>query len=121
MTPKEVVQKWVDVFNKADAEALAEFYADDAINYQVAEKPIEGKTAIAEMFRKEFAQAEMTCVIENIFEDGQWAIIEWKGSGADGLRGCGFFNVVNDKIIYQRGYWDKLTFLRLNDLPIPTE
>jgi len=119
MTPKEVIKKWVDVFNKADAEALAEFYADDAINYQVPNEPVKGKSAIAEMFRKEFAQAEMVCILENIFEDGQWAIIEWKAPGTNAMRGCGFFHVINDKIIYQRGYWDKLTFLQLNNLPIP--
>lgn len=41
------------------------------------------------------------------FEDGQWAILEWKDSL--GLRGCGFFHIVNDKILFQRGYWDKIS------------
>ncbi len=116
-----MVLDWVEVFNKADAEALAEFYAEDAVNYQVPKEPVRGKAAIAEMFREEFAQAEMVCILENIFEDGEWAIIEWKGPGTDTMRGCGFFHIVNDKIAFQRGYWDKLTFLRLNGMPIPTE
>jgi hypothetical protein len=38
-----------------------------------------------------------------------------------GLRGCGFFQVVDDKIKFQRGYWDKLTFLRQHNLPIPAD
>ena len=42
------------------------------------------------MFSDEFAVAEMTAIVENIFEDGQWAILEWKDSL--GLRGCGFFS-----------------------------
>jgi hypothetical protein len=37
------------------------------------------------------------------------------------LRGCGFFQVLDDKIAFQRGYWDKLSFLRLHGLPIPDQ
>lgn len=54
-------------------------------------------------------------IVENIFEDGDWAILEWRDPL--GLRGGGFFHVVNDKIVFQRGYWDKLSFLRLHGLP----
>ncbi|HGO5493614.1 TPA: steroid delta-isomerase, partial [Klebsiella oxytoca] len=35
-----------------------------------------------------------------------------------GLRGCGFFQIVNNKILFQRGYWDKLSFLKLRNLPM---
>ncbi len=119
MRPKELVEKWVKAFNNGDAEPIAELYAEDAINHQVAESPVEGKAAIKEMFRREFAQADMTCIVENIFEDGEWAILEWKDPL--GLRGCGFFHVKEDKIIFQRGYWDKLSFLRMHNLPIPTD
>lgn len=118
MKPKELVEKWVEAFNNGDAEAVAEFYAEDAINHQVAESPVEGKAAIKEMFAREFAQADMTCIVENIFEDGEWAILEWKDPL--GLRGCGFFQVREGKIIFQRGYWDKLSFLRMHNLPIPS-
>jgi limonene-1,2-epoxide hydrolase len=58
----------------------------------------------------------MECIIENIFEDGDWAILEWRDPL--GMRGCGFFHVENDRITLQRGYWDKLSFLKLHDLPI---
>lgn len=117
MKPKELIKKWVDAFNKVDIEALANFYHEDAINHQVANEPVEGKKAIKEMFEKEFSQADMVCIIENIFEDGEWAILEWKDPL--GLRGCGFFHIINDKIKFQRGYWDKLSFLRQHGLPIP--
>ncbi len=118
MQPSKLVEHWVKLFNKADASAIAELYHENAINHQVANQPVEGKTAILNMFRQEFANADMNCIIENIFEDGEWAILEWKDPV--GLRGCGFFHVVEDKIIFQRGYWDKLSFLRLNNLPIPS-
>jgi len=75
-----------------------------------------GVAAIREMFANEFATAKMVCIVENIFEDGQWAILEWKDPL--GLRGCGFFHVVNEKILFQRGYWDKLSFLKQHNLPV---
>ena len=116
--PKELVADWVKEFNRGDAESLSEFYAADAINHQIAELPVKGKDAIREMFLREFSQAEMICIVENIFEDGEWAILEWKDP--IGLRGCGFFHVQKGKIVFQRGYWDKLSFLRMHNLPIPT-
>jgi limonene-1,2-epoxide hydrolase len=117
MKPKELVKKWVETFNKADAEAIAEFYSDGAINHQTPEEPIEGKKTIREMFKREFSQFDMTCTVENIFEDGEWAILEWKDPL--GLRGCGFFHIQQGKIVFQRGYWDKLRFLRMHNMPMP--
>jgi hypothetical protein len=119
MRPKDTIKKFVELFNKMDADGLAELYHDDAVNHQVANDPIKGKKQIKEMFKSEFAAAEMVCIVENIFEDGEWAILEWKDPL--GLRGCGFFHVIDGKIKFQRGYWDKLSFLRQHNLPIPTE
>jgi ketosteroid isomerase-like protein len=67
MKPKELIIKWVKVFNNGDADLIADFYADNAVNHQVANDP------------------------------------------------------VNGKIVSQRGYWDKLSFLRMHNLPIPGE
>ncbi len=116
-TPAEVVRGWVEAFNRRDVEALGACYAPEAINHQVAEAPLEGRSAIMAMFRVEFARAEMVCLIEQILEDGEWAILEWRDPL--GLRGCGFFRVRSGRIVFQRGYWDKLTFLRLHGLPLP--
>lgn len=116
MSPKEVLQLFIRYFNEANAPALAGLYDENAVNHQVANDPVVGKKAILEMFRAEFAQAGMVCIVENIFEDGEWAIMEWRDPL--GLRGCGFFHVVNSRIIFQRGYWDKLSFLRQHHLPI---
>ncbi len=119
MQPREVVQTWVDAFNRADVESLAALYEEDAVNHQAPESPVTGRAAIRGMFEAEFAQAEMVCIVENIFQDGEWAILEWRDPL--GLRGCGFFHIRNGKIAFQKGYWDKLSFLRLHDLPIPSE
>ena len=117
MSAKKLVEQWVKAFNGGDVDALAAFYSDNAINHQVAESPVEGREAIRAMFAREFSRAEMTCLVENIFEDGDWAILEWKDPL--GLRGCGFFHVQNGKIVFQRGYWDKLSYLKMHGLPIP--
>lgn len=118
ISPKAVVRAWVAAFNRADVETLAALYAEDAVNHQVAEAPVEGRAAIRQMFAEEFGRASMTCIVENLFEDGEWAILEWRDPL--GLRGCGFFHVVAGKIVFQRGYWDKLSFLRMHGLPLPT-
>ena len=105
-------------FNASDSDALAAMYSPDAINHQVAESPVQGRAAIREMFSSGFKSATMVCLVENIFEDGEWAILEWRDPL--GLRGCGFFHVQDGFITFQRGYWDKLTFLRLQGLPLPS-
>ena len=118
-TPKALVAAWVEAFNRRDVDALAAFYAEDAVNHQVAEAPVRGREAIRAMFAEGFATAEMVCLVENLFEDGDWAILEWRDPL--GLRGCGFFHVVDGRIAFQRGYWDKLTFLRQHGLLLPRD
>ena len=88
LRPKEIVCKWVDAFNNHDVEAIMSLYHDNATNHQVTNDPVIGIDAIREMFTAEFATADMTAIVENIFEDGQWAILEWKDPL--GLRGCGY-------------------------------
>lgn len=119
MTPRETVEQWVQRFNAADADGLALLYAESATNHQVAQEPVCGRSAIREMFAREFSAADMHCIVEHVFEDGEWAILEWRDPL--GLRGCGFFHIQAGRIIFQRGYWDKLSFLRMHKLPIPTE
>jgi hypothetical protein len=116
MGPRELVKRWVELFNAGDADGLAALYHPDAVNHQVANDPVEGRSRIREMFAAEFAAAKMVCIVEQIFEDGAWAILEWKDPL--GLRGCGFFQFEHGLIRFQRGYWDKLSFCRLHGLPI---
>ena len=117
MDPGEVVRAWVDAFNRGDVSRLSALYADHATNHQVAEAPVTGREAIQAMFASEFARTQMVCIVENLFQDGEWAILEWRDP--KGLRGCGFFHVVDSRIVLQRGYWDKLSFLRMHGLPVP--
>jgi steroid delta-isomerase-like uncharacterized protein len=126
-----VVEDWSEAFNRQDADALAALYAPDAVNWQVAEEPIRGREAIQESFRvffRAFPDAGFNRV--NLLEDGEWAALEWEGWGthrgefaghppeASGsgrsfrLRGCGFFQVRDGLIVFQRGYWDRVTWFR---------
>ncbi|QDT00454.1 nuclear transport factor 2 family protein [Adhaeretor mobilis] len=117
MTPAEVVREWVDRFNRADVQGLCELYAEDATNHQIVTEPLVGRAAIRKMFETEFKRADMTCNEETLHEAGEWAILEW--SDPTGLRGCGFFHVQNDQIVFQRGYFDQLTFFRLQGITVP--
>ena len=116
MTPKALVETWVARFNAGDSAALAALYAEDAINHQVVQEPVIGRAAIQAMFERDFAAAEMVCIVEAIHEAGDVAILEWRDPL--GLRGCGFFTVRDGRIVFQRGYWDRLSFLKQQGLPI---
>lgn len=112
MNPADVLERWIAAFNSGDVAALTALYHPEAVNHQVANDPVEGRAAIGAMFAAEFAAApDMHCIVENRFADGEWAIMEWRDP--KGLRGCGFFQVVDGLIVFQRGYWDRLSFERI--------
>lgn len=49
MRPSELVPAWVEAFNRGAADAQAAFYAENAVNHQVAESPVAGRAAIRAM------------------------------------------------------------------------
>jgi limonene-1,2-epoxide hydrolase len=116
MTPREVVEQWVERFNAGDAQGIAALYHEEAVNHQVTQTPVQGRSAIGAMFEREFAAAQMVCIVEAIHEAGEVAALEWRDPL--GLRGCGFFTVREGRIAFQRGYWDRLSFLKMHGLPI---
>ena len=116
MSPRQVLERWIELFNAGDAEGITALYHENAVNHQVTQDPIEGREAIRAMFEREFAAADMVCIPEAVHEAGEVIALEWRDPL--GLRGCGFFTVRNERIVFQRGYWDKLSFLRLHNLPL---
>lgn len=110
MTATEVVRKYVDAFNNVDIEGLAELYHENAVNHQVVSDPVIGKTAIREMLQYELIKTPMVCIVENIFESGEWATLEWKEP--KGFRGCEIFRINDGKIMLQRGYYDTAAFMK---------
>jgi len=120
MTPKKVVETWVERFNNADIDGLVELYADGVINDQIVfSSPIKGKQATRELFELDFSRAKMECIPERLFESGDWAILQWRDPL--GMRGCGFFHVQDGKIVHQIGYFDQLTFFKIQGLPVPDD
>lgn len=126
-SPRQILSEWVRLINVHDPDALAELYDEKATNLQVAiGSPLLGREAIREDFRTFFSNIPDTYTkVENLFEDGEWAILEWSGGGTFKptgkiftLRGCGFFRVKGGKIVFQRGYWDKYTWFGQIGLPI---
>lgn len=122
------MEKWIELFNRQDSKGLAELYAEDAENYQMPDQPAKGKAAILRNFIESFRVVpDMGFKLVNMLESGDWVAIEWDGWGtfSEGarkkpykLRGCGFFQVKNGKIVSQRGYWDKNTLYRQVGLPV---
>ena len=120
MTPTNLIRSWIEKFNAADVDGLAELYAPDAINDQVVfSAPLHGRVAIRETFEIEFSRATMVCNEERTCECGDTAILQWRDPL--GLRGCGFFQVKGDRIVHQQGYFDQLSFFRAQRLDVPDE
>jgi ketosteroid isomerase-like protein len=80
-TPREVIEEWVAAFNYRDSLRAAALYHEDATNWQVAAgEPMVGRARIKEDLTSFFsAFPDNSTRIENLFEDGEWAILEWFG------------------------------------------
>ena len=98
-SPKTVARRWIAAFNAADPDALAALYREDAVNHQAALEPVIGREAIRAAFA---ATAPTECVPENLFEDGEWAILEWRT--AQGLHACSLFHIIDRQIALQRDF-----------------
>ena len=132
-TPREVVRDWGAEYNRRDAYA-AELYHEDATNLQVAlGNPTVGRQAmLADLLSFCHAFPDKFTHVENLFEDGEWAMLEWFGGGTwrgefggmapNGapytLRGCGFFHILDGRIRFQRGYFDKATWFDQLGVPL---
>lgn len=134
MDSKQLLRTWIAAFQRWDVDAVVACYADDAVNFQVAA----GEPAVGiGQIRKDTAEffqgfPDALSRVENLIGDGDWAAWEWVGGGTFTgefygnqptgktfeIRGCGFFNFRDGKIVYQRGYWDKLSWFKQVGLPI---
>jgi len=81
--PREVVQEWVAAYNQRDARAAAELYHEDATNFQVAlgTPSVDKQTILGDLISFFGAFPDNLTHVENLFEDGEWAILEWSGGG----------------------------------------
>lgn len=125
---------WVEACNTRDAAAASALYAEDAVNTQFAAgPPVTGRHQIAEGLDSFFrAFPDNTTKPISIFNDGQWVVLEWVGTGtwkgaffgqqptgrAFSLRGCGIFRVEGGLIREQRGYWDRASWFGQIGIPL---
>ena len=118
MTPTELIKIWIEKFNSADIDGLVKLYSENAVNEQaVFSEPLVGRTAIRRLLEIDFSRANMVCIEERIYECDDTAILQWRDPM--GLKGCGFFQVRNNQIVHQKGYFDQLSFFNAHGLPIP--
>lgn len=118
MSPKEVVQQWMDAYNANDASAIAALYTDFATNHPTYTTPVVGRSAICEWYAAHFADKEAMCISDNLFEDGEWAVLE--SYDHKGFRSCGIFHVIEGLIVFQRSYGDQLSYQRLHGITPPS-
>ncbi|MGB7070185.1 MAG: ester cyclase [Pyrinomonadaceae bacterium] len=123
---KMLLESWIADFNGKDLDAVTNRYAENAVNFQVAAgDPAIGRLQIKSDTREFFTGfPDAWAKVENLMGDGNRAAWEWIGGGtfkgefygnhptgrSFELRGCGFFLFKDDKIVLQRGYWDKHTW-----------
>lgn len=130
-SPRNIAMMWAAAYNAHDPDAAAALYDANVTNVQQPwEKPVQGRDAMRATYVKVFqAFPDIHVEIENMLEDGQWVVVEWRFGGTmQGefaghppnnskftMRGCELFRIVEGKIHAQRGYWDKATmFAQLN-------
>lgn len=134
MDSKHLLQVWIEAFQACDLKRVVECYADDAVNHQVAAGEPSIRKAQIEKDTAEFFKGfpDAWSRVQNLMGDGDWAAWEWIGGGtflgefygnrptgrSFEIRGCGFFNFRDEKIVLQRGYWDKLSWFSHIGLPI---
>lgn len=118
MTDVNVIEHWIECFNSGDVTGCAALYADDASLHVAFAEPVAGRAAIQAMFEAYFSAAPLYCIVKHLFagDDGR-VVLEWQDKV--GLLGVNIYEISDGLIQRQRNYFDQLTFLRLNGLPMP--
>jgi hypothetical protein len=101
MKPREVVQAWLAARARADVEALVAHYSRAATYLQPTGEALVGRDAIRDRLTYRILTTPVRTQ-ENLFEDGEWAILEW--TDAEGARGCSLFHIPYGRIVTQRDY-----------------
>ena len=83
---------------------IATLYAEDRLTIRSLSCPSRDGEAIEKFHRDTFSGGPLTCTPVNMIAEGEWVALEW--TDPEGFRGSGFFHVVDELIVAQRGYWD---------------
>jgi len=118
MANVNVIEQWVEHFNSRDVTGCAALYAEDASLHVAFVDPMQGRAAIQGMFEAYFSAAPLHCIVKRLYAaDGGHVVLEWQDKV--GLLGVNIYEIEGGLIRRQRNYFDQLTFLRLNGLPMP--
>ena len=117
MSSKSIITQWVEFFNAGDASALSALYHSSGVKEFATGKKIDGQKNIEDTYRQEFSRANMVCIVDRMLASDDVVTLEWKDPL--GLRGCSIFKIVGEVIVHERVYFDKLSFLRAHELPLP--
>lgn len=117
MNNRDILDKFLEFYNSKNIDELVNLYTEDATNYQIANEPVVGKEQIRKMFTDQFSKVKTHCEPVKIIEQDNYAVMEWRDP--KNFQGCSIFEFKNGKIYQQRGYWDKLSFFKLHEIPFP--
>lgn len=119
MSDTHIIEQWVTHFNARDVDGCVALYAEDATLHVAFADPATGRAAIQSMFTAYFAAAPMHCIVKHLYAAGGGRVVlEWQDKV--GLLGVNVYELADGRIRAQRNYFDQLSFLRLNGLPLPT-
>jgi limonene-1,2-epoxide hydrolase len=116
-TPIETVRRFCAVWSNVDPEAIAEFFADDAVYHNIPMDPITGRDAIKSFIAGFAGGAEQIDFrVRNIVADGDVVLTERVDvfllpSGKVELPVMGTFEVKDGKIAAWRDYFDMKQFM----------
>jgi hypothetical protein len=114
---ESVIKKWVDKFNEGNATSISGLYHVDGIKEFATGKILKGQQQILDIYEQEFQATKMECIVDRLIAADNTVTLEWKDPL--GLRGCSIFTLENGLIVYERVYFDELSFLRAHKLALP--
>ena len=118
-TSTDLIEQWIERFNRGDSAGCAALYAGDASLHVAFAEPVQGRDAVRAMFDAYFAAAPLQCTVRHLYAaDGGRVVLEWQDKV--GLLGVNVYEIEDGLIRRQRNYFDQLSFLRLNKLPLAT-
>ena len=75
-------------------------------------KPVHGNIAIDKIVTSECKEKpQMVCIPDQIIAQNDRVASKW--TDPNGCCSCGFFQIINDCILTLRGYWVKLSLLKV--------
>ena len=117
-TPDELVTEFCALWAEPDAEKLASYFAEDAIYHNMPMDPIRGRESIRQFIAGGFSAtyAGIDFLVHNQISNGglvmneRTDVLRRKDGKSVHLPVTGVFEIVDDRIVAWRDYFDRATF-----------